>query len=229
MSASSFDSPYYPYSKEAGCGFLTMRGAEEIPMLILRYLLDLPDGAGYTPTDDNGRARVRLAKYLWNDGAHPLAQPLPTPGEKLSMLFDGNEPVLNEDKEQASHPKGYRLFAQAYVGQSQLTAMTTVKCYLGRITASNAFESTIGIVFEILCNVNQETTTRTDAYSRAYNIEQCIVEALNGVNIAGVGVAEFSRTGSMDNGSRVLHDEGIHVGREVRMSLSWAESEESAT
>ena len=41
----AFDSPYYPYEK-VQTGFNTLRGAEEIPAKILRYLLDLPDWKG---------------------------------------------------------------------------------------------------------------------------------------------------------------------------------------
>lgn len=219
-----FRSPYYPYERVQQ-GFLTMHGAEEIPLKILSYLLDLPDRNGYQPTDDNDRPRVRLAKYLWYDGEKPLAQALPTPAEKLSMLFDGNNPVLNTDEEKEKHPKGYRLFAQAYVGQSELTAGSTVKLYLGRTIPKTPFQAQIGLTFEIMVNSNQENTTRTDAYSRAYNIEQSIIESLHGVNITGVGVISYSRQVHSDNGTRVLHDEGTHVGRELRMSISWAESD----
>ena len=67
-----FESPYYPYEK-VQTGFNTLRGAEEIPAKILRYLLDLPDWKGYQPVDDNSRPRVRLAKYLYYDDANPLS------------------------------------------------------------------------------------------------------------------------------------------------------------
>ncbi|MBQ1202054.1 MAG: hypothetical protein IIX59_08775, partial [Alistipes sp.] len=40
---------------------------------------------------------VRLAKLLWYDGEKPLEQPLPTPKQKLSMLWNGDESVLNTD------------------------------------------------------------------------------------------------------------------------------------
>ena len=87
-------SPYYPYEK-VQTGYLTMQGTEEIPYQIIQYLLDLPDATGYAPTNDNTRPRVRLAKYLWYDGPRPLSHPLPTAQEKLSLLFDGDNPVLN--------------------------------------------------------------------------------------------------------------------------------------
>ena len=108
-----FDSPYYPYEKTGG-GFLTFAGAEFIPKKIINYLMDMPDSNGYQPVDDNNRPRVRLMKYLWYDGAKPLEQPLPTPQEKMSMLFNGDEPVVNTDEQKQKHPHGYRLFPQTF-------------------------------------------------------------------------------------------------------------------
>ena len=121
MATPSFDSDTYPYTRVL-TGVNRMDGAELIPLKILRYLLDLPDANGYTPTDDNSRPRVRIAKYLWYEGQNPLGQPLPTPQEKLSMLFDGEEPDLNTDEQKRKHPKGYRIYPQVYWGQSELEA-----------------------------------------------------------------------------------------------------------
>lgn len=221
--AADFNSPYYPYEKTQS-GYLSFRGAEEIPYRILMYLLDLPDKNGYFPVDDNRRARVRLIKYLCCDGANPLGEALPTPKEKLSLVFDGNEPVVASDEEKKKHPLGYRIYPQMYWGQSQTEAKTTLKCYIGRVIPTGPFTATIGLHFEILSNVNIDNTTKTSAYSRAYNIEQCLIEALHGVNIAGVGVCDFSRGSHIENGSRPIADEGVNVGREVRLSVDWAES-----
>lgn len=219
----AFDSPYYPYEK-VQTGFNTLRGAEEIPAKILRYLLDLPDWKGYQPVDDNSRPRVRLAKYLYYDDANPLSYPLPSPQQKLSLLYDGDQPVVNTDEEKVRHPKGYRLYPQMYWGQSQLEAQTTVKCYIGRVLPVSEMRTSIGLSFVILCNTSQENNTRTDAYSRAYDIEQCIIEALHGVNLSGIGVVEFSRPSHFDNGSEAIADQGTNVGRELHMSISWMES-----
>lgn len=223
MGKPDFASPTYPYERIQP-GYNTMRGAENIPLQILTYLLDLPDADGYVPIDDNSYPRVRLAKYLYYDGANPLGQPLPTPAQKRSLLFDGDRPTLNTDEEKQRHPKGYRLYPQVYWGQSGLEAQTTLKCYLGRVVPWSPMQASVGLFFEILCNVNQENNTRTDAYSRSYDIEQCIVEALHGVNLAGIGVVEFSRPAHFDNASRPIHDDGTHVGRELHMSITWMES-----
>lgn len=98
------ENKFHPYEKVQP-GYVTMAGAEEIPYILLTYLLDLPDRTGYEPVDENDRPRVRLAKYLWHDGALPLAQPLPTPEEKRSLLFDGTQPVLNTQEAKERHPK----------------------------------------------------------------------------------------------------------------------------
>lgn len=206
-----------------------MRGTEDIPLKILLYLLDLPDENGYAPVDDNSRPRVRLIKYLFYDGKNPLAQPLPTPKEKLSMLFDPDCPVLNSDAAKKKHPKGYRLFWQRAIGQSQTEAQSKVCCYMGRIYSSgrNPFETEIGIRFDIGVNVNLETNLGTNSYERSYNIEQCLREALNGVNFAGIGTISFARADHADNGSVPIWDESTNIGRSVHCSLSWAESDDA--
>ena len=216
-------SPTYPYSRVMS-GYAQFRGMERIPYQIINYLMDMPDKNGYQPIDDNKRPRTRLAKYLWYDGANPLSNPLPTPAEKLSMLYDGEEPVLNSDEQKERHPKGYRLYPVAYWGQSELLAQTTLKVYLGRIIPIDNLSARIGLIFEIICNTNQDTTTRTDAYSRCVDIEQCILEALHGVNITGIGVVNFARMNHANNGSRPFHGEGTVVARELHMSIDWMES-----
>lgn len=220
-----FGSPYYPFEKVQS-GFSTFRGAEKLPKKIVDFLLDLPDKDGYQPVDDNTRPRVRLMKYLCYDGANPLGEKLPAPGEKLSIVFDGESPVLDTEEQKKKHPLGYRIYPLEYWGQAQQMAQTVLKVYMGRVIPNSAFTASIGVYFEILCNYGHENTTRTDDYSRSYNIEQCLIEALDGVNIGGAGVVSFSRMEHPDNGSRAIYDQGTNVGRRLHMSLSWAESDE---
>lgn len=217
-----FTADTYPYERVL-TGANRMAGAEEIPMKILRYLLDLPDAAGYVPADDNSRPRVRLAKYLWHEGANPLGQALPTPAEKLSLLFDGGAPELNTDEQKRRHPKGYRIFPQIYWEPVELEAQVLLKCYIGREIPVSPYLDKIGLVFEILVNANLEGTTRTDAYSRAYAVEKCLVGALHGVSIAGIGTVNYARSAHTDNGSGPLHDNGTHVGRILYLSIDWME------
>lgn len=221
MGTPDFNSPFYPYEKLSAAN--TMRGSEKIPHKLLLYLLDLPDAAGYVPRDDNDRARVRLAKYLWYDEPNPLSRPLPTPDEKLSMLFDPENPDINSDADKAKHTKGYRLFFQKIIGQSQLDAQTMLKCYVGRVMENRKYFTSIGIRFEIFCNVNLETNTKTNAYQRSYDIEQCLHEALDGVNMAGIGTISFCRADHGDNGSGIIYDEATNFGRTVNFSILWSE------
>lgn len=220
-----FASPYYPFEKVQS-GYNTFAGAEKLPKKLVDYLLDMPDKNGYQPADDNARARVRLMKYLCYDGANPLGKKLPTPKEKLSVVFDGEAPILDTAEQREKHPLGYRLYPLEYWGQAQKMAQTVLKVYMGRVIPNSAFTASIGVYFEILCNYGHENTTRTDDYSRSYNIEQCLIEALDGVNIGGAGVVSFSRMEHPDNGSRAIYDQGTNVGRRLHMSLSWAESDE---
>lgn len=219
-----FNNPYYPYQK-VQTSYNTMRGAGLIPKQLVTYLLDLPDGNGYVPVDNNERARVRLAKYLWYDCENPLDNPLPSPSEKLSMLWDGKEPAANTDEDKAKHPRGYRLFPIMTWQRSELIAKTGIKVYLGRVISNSPIEQNIGVTFDIFCAPEYETTMRTEEYSKAFAMECAVVEALHGVNIAGVGVVEFSRFAHGDNGSRYLYNEaGENVGRRLQMSLTWMES-----
>lgn len=216
----SFNSPTYPYERVLP-GANTYAGIENIPRKIVEYLLDLPDKAGYMPADDNSRPRVRIAKYLWWDEAQPLSRPLPSPGEKLSMLFDPDTPVLNTDEQRSAHPKGYRIFPQEFMGQSQTEAQTALKIYMGRTRPLTANRAELGVFFEIISNVNLEINTRSAAYSRCYAIEQAILEALHGVNMAGVGGFNFTSAAHSDNGSRPMSDDGTNVGRLLHMSITW--------
>ncbi len=213
-------SPYFPYEK-VQTGFPKMAPASEIPGIVCRYLLDLPL-PGYTPQDDNGHPRCRLMKRLWYDGDDPLSMPLPTPTEKLSLLFDGGNPVLNTPEEREAHPKGYRLYPVQRWLQSQLTAETSVKVYIGREIPDDDFRTEIAIVFEIYANANLETEMGVGGLSKAYAMEKDIVDALHGVNLAGIGVVNYSRRNHGDAGSQPFYDEsGTNVGRRLTMSVSF--------
>ena len=224
MNRPNFTSSTYPYFR-VQTGYNTMKGSEKIPKKLLNYLLDLPDKHGYEPINDNNRPRVRLIKYLWNDGPNPLFGPFPSPEEKLSLVYDGAQPVIDTADMRAKHPKGYRIYAQKLWLPSQTKAQTILKCYIARITHADEMHASIGIAFEVWCNTNLANNTRTDDYERAYNIEQCIVEALHGVNIAGIGVVDCGRYTNLENGSQSIYDEtGTNIGRRLHMSVSWAES-----
>lgn len=216
-----FRSKFYPFNKVIASN--TLRGAELIPYKILLYLMDLPDAAGYTPPDDNDYPRCRLKKYLWYDVPNPLAQPMPTAQEVRSMLFDPDHPDINTDEDKAKHPHGYRLFAQRNVAQSGIEAKTMLKIYPGRVLDTDDFRTIIGMQAEIWSDTNLIANTRTTAYDRTFDIEQCLREALAGVDIAGVGTMRFSRQDSSYNGSEILYTDGTMCGRMLYFSTAWSE------
>lgn len=222
MANYDFNNPYYPYDKPNG-GYNTLRGAEEIPYKLITYLMDLPDRNGYEPVDDNERPRVRLAKYLWYDEPNPLSMPLPTPEEKLSMLYDGHNAMISTEEDKKNHPKGYRLQSVNYTEASELEARVLLKCYMGRVIGRTEFKTTLGVTFEIVVNYALDNVTRTSVYSRMYAIFQCLVEALHGVNIAGVGPIYFSKPVHGDVGYTTYHSEGTQTYATIGMAIDWQE------
>lgn len=217
-----FSAPTYPFQRVI-TGANKLNGAELIPYKILTYLMDLPDAFGYTPPDDNSYPRCRLKKYLWYDGANPLANPMPTAEQVRSLLFNADEPDINTDEQKARHPKGYRLFPQRNIGQSGIDAKTLIKVYPGRIIDDTDFRTILNFQMEIWTNVNFVSNTKTTAYDRTFDIEQCVREAMAGVDIGGVGTIHFSRQASSYNGSEPLYTDSTEVGRMLYFSVSWAD------
>lgn len=221
----SFDSPYYPYEK-VDSGFNSLKGAEFIPYKMLMYLLDLPDKNGYEPVDDNERPRVRFIKYLYYDDPNPLALPLPTPEQKLSLLYNGENASLDGDEDKANHPVGYRILPQIYTMPSELTARALLKCFMARAIPRDDFKTVLGVNFGLILNYALDNITRTKAYSRMYAMHQCLVEMFHGVNIAGVGTIHYNKTVHGDCGYTVYHSEGTQVYSDTFMAIVWRETTE---
>lgn len=210
-------SPYYPYYKVQE-GYYDLSQSIDIPKKICDYLLDAPS-AGYTPIDDNTYPRARLWKYLYYDGANPLNEPLPTIQQKMSVLFNPEQPEIPPTD------KGYRLIPQIYVKQSQDIAQTRIQVYMARTVPSNEeFKISLGVSFYIWTHYSYELNTKTDAYSRVFAIEQALIEALHGVNMAGIGTFFFSKLKHPDCGSNAVFDGNTNVGRELTIALEVATS-----
>lgn len=209
------NSQWYPYQKVQTNNFNFEQYAM-FPRLICDYLLDAPKG-DYQPKDDNSYSRCRLWKYLYHDGAKPLNQELPTIQEKLSILFN---------PEKATEPptdKGYRLIPQSYIMEAQEAAQTRIYVYLGRAIAQqddNTF--CVSVIFDILTNYKYELNTKADEYSRSGAIVAALVEALNGVNITGIGTFSMSKRVHPDCGTRPIRDNNQNVGVELIMGLEMA-------
>ena len=96
--------------------------------------------------------------------------------------------------------------------------------YPGRILDTNDFRTIITMQAEIWSSYALETNTRTTAYERTFNIEQCLREAMAGVALNGVGTVSFARMDSSYNGSELLYiNDGVMLGRIVYYSIAWSE------
>ncbi|MEG1757793.1 MAG: hypothetical protein RR235_04965 [Oscillospiraceae bacterium] len=196
-------SPFYPY--ECICDCNGMLGADETGKKLQDYLLDLPL-PGYTPPDNNEYPRCRLMKRLYYDGARPLEKPLPTPEEKLSLVYDPERPA------DPPGDRGYRFFNISYPQQAQLSGQTIIRMYYGRTLAVTSLRAEQAFVFDILSSVAHDTNTRSTALSRTYSIAMDILRALNGVNISGVGGFYFDHRVHNDCECRPINDDGMNVG-----------------
>ena len=206
------NSQWYPYNKVQE-GFFDLSDADEIPRKIMDYLLDMPDGV-YTPKDDNKYPRSRMWKYLYYDGARPTDNPLPTPAQKKSVLFNP------EAAEKPPTEKGYRLIPQIYIKPAQENAQTRIYCYMGRMIAESDFKVQLSVVFDIWTHYIQESNTKlNEAYSRVGAISQAIMQAFHGVNMAGVGTFYYNRSKHPDCGEDLLSDKDSNVGRRLVLGL----------
>lgn len=218
-----FKSPYYPYEKVQS-GFNTLKGAEYIPNKVLRYLLDLPDQYGYEPIDDNDRARVRLIKYIYYDEPNPLAQPLPTPEQKLSLLYDGMNPAINTEEDKKNHPKSYRIYGQQYELQSPTEAKTMLRCFMAREIPRSDFKTVLGLNFSCIVDYALDNILGTGVYSRMFAIHQCLIEALHGVNMTGIGTIYYSKPVHGDSGYSLFHSEGNQIYSDTFFAIDWQET-----
>lgn len=208
-------SPYWPYVKSQE-NYYDLSESVDLPRKIADYLIDGPQG-DYVPIDDNAYPRCRLWKYLYYDGERPLSNPLPTIEQKMSVVFNPDNP------QNPPTPKGYRLIPQIFVRQSQEMAQTRINVYMGRTVPMNEeMRIALAVTFRIWTHYTYEANTRTDEYSRAFAIEQALIECLHGVNMDGVGTFFFSKAVHPDCGSGVMYDGETNVGRELTIALQLA-------
>ena len=201
---------YSPYTKVYD--FFGMSDLDIVPLKLRDYLLCMPSKECPNPILTNENPRVRLVKYLYYDTPNPLEEPMPSVEERQSIVFDPFHPT---DPTQ----KRFRVFTQMAVNQAELEGSTILRIVMGKTIPYTPFSASIGVEFVILSNYALEANTRTTALSRTYSIELCILEALNGVNIDGVGAFMFSRGVHPDCGSRMIYDEKMNVGRALTMAF----------
>ena len=210
----STDSPFYPYLKVYG-GFYDLSETTLIPRKIMDYILDMPNGQ-YAPKDDNRYPRTRIWKYLYYDGPHPDGHPLPTPQQKMEVLYNPDFPT-----EPPNEAKGYRLFPQMFVKPAQTDAQTRLYVSMGRTIATSDLEVQLSVVFEVWTHYTEESNSKVnEAYSRCLTITQALIEALHGINISGVGSFYFNRSKHADCTDQPFTDKETNIGRRLIMGIT---------
>ena len=189
------ESPYYPFYKVVDAN--TMAGAEELPYIITKYLMDLPS-RGYSPPEDNRYPRARLKKLLYWDGPQPLEQPLPTTEQMKSIQFDPERPA-------------------------QVEPQSLLRVYLGnmsRVWEKNEFVFRQTVIYNVMVNYGLEGNMGTTSASRAYAIVQAILEATEGVNFGGIGGMVTQQVTKFD-------DERNNTGYKIYQTVDWHGSGEN--
>lgn len=215
------DNPYFPYQKVAD--YTTIPDAETLLKKIVDYLLDFPM-KGYTPPNDTSTPRSRLSRLLYYDVPHPLDQPLPTPAQKISMVFDPESPDVPPDKD-----KGYRVYPMIYPIQAESMGRTSLKIFMGYAKPVSPMRVEQSVMFEVLSNTALEGNQATTSLSRTYQICVEILRALNGVNMEGVGGFYFDRRQLTDCGLEPIADKSQNVGYRLTMGLTFMGSEDETS
>lgn len=212
------NNPYFPYSKVSD--FVTMPDAENLLKKVVDYLLDLPM-KGYAPPDDTSTPRSRLIRLLYYDTPYPLEQPLPTPEQKISIVFDPESPDVPRDTE-----KGYRIFPMIYPIQAESAGRTSLKIFLSYAHPRSTMQIDQAICFEVLTNTAYENNSRGSSLSRSYQICLEILRSLNGVNMDGVGGFHFDRRQNTECQLEPIADRNQNVGYRLTMGLTYMGSED---
>lgn len=215
------DNPYFPYQKVAD--YTTIPDAETLLKKIVDYLLDFPM-KGYTPPSDTSTPRSRLSRLLYYDVPHPLDQPLPTPAQKISMVFDPESPDVPPDKD-----KGYRVYPMIYPIQAESMGRTSLKIFMGYAKPVSPMRVEQSVMFEVLSNTALEGNQATTSLSRTYQTCVEILRALNGVNMEGVGGFYFDRRQLTDCGLEPIADKSQNVGYRLTMGLTFMGSEDETS
>ena len=207
------NNPYYPYRRVQD--YASMPDADSLLQKIVRYLLDMPE-SGYTPPDNNDFPRCRLNKLLYYDGEDALQQPLPTPQQKMNLVFNPSSPDVPPDKE-----KKYRVYPMIYPIQAQSTGQTTIKIVMGWAKPTSSYRVDQSVLFEVMTNTAYEGNATSNALSRTYAMCLDIIRALNGVNIDGVGTFYFDRRQHTECTLEPIADKAENVGYRLVLGVSF--------
>lgn len=195
--------------------------AENLTNEIITYLLDMPK-AGYTPADEGARADI--ARMLWydtNDALDRSAHALPTAQEKKTLIYNPKIPTPTEKQA----PKGYRIFLQPRIGETQTEQKTELRIFMGETYPVSDFRAMQAIEFQILCGMSLDTMQ--GGISRSYLMLLSIIRALNGVDIgAGSNTIHFNRDYYHFSGSEYFNDGRFNCGYYLRMATEFSVSGE---
>lgn len=169
---------------------------------ILDFLLDLPymrdDNTVTSPLEEG--ARADLIKYIFYDDMNPLANPLPSIAEKKQIKYNPlkpNDPPLTD--------KGYRIFGQSKIIEVQKQANVELRIYPALVVPISAYSGIFFVAFECWCNMQYKQLINFE--DRTYNMALCIMNALVGRNIDGVGTFFFDNTSGGGRGYCRLVDD----------------------
>lgn len=202
---------YSPYKKVED--FWAGSEIENVPIKLRDYLMVFPTANCPKPIITNENPRARLVKYLYYDDSNPLDNDMPTVEQRKSIIFNPFEPT-NPPTE-----KGYRMFTQMLINPSDYDGSTTLRIMMGRTIPRGSQNIMFSVRFLIMTNYDLEANTRSSAISRTFAMEMCIVEALNGVNMDGVGTFMWDRNHHIDDESEMIYDMRLGVGRSLTMSF----------
>lgn len=202
---------YYPYTRVQGYG--TLPNLEDIPIRVRDYLMDMPS-PGYTPPDDNQSFRCRLMKHLYHDGPNPLSQKLPSPAEKMQIVYDPENPDTPPTE------KRYRIFTQQLVHEAQTHGTTVMRIYMGRVVPINSYTARASVTLEFLTNAAYESNTKSTDLSRTYAMACDAQRALSGVNMTAGTTFSFDRREHPDACIVPINDETTNVGYRLTMGLT---------
>lgn len=202
---------YYPYTRVQGYG--TLPNLEDIPIRVRDYLMDMPS-PGYTPPDDNASFRCRLMKRLYHDGPNPLSQKLPSPAEKMRIVYDPENPDTPPTE------KRYRIFTQQLVHEAQTHGATVMRIYMGRVVPIDSYTARASVTLEFLTNSAYESNTRSTDLSRTYAMACDAQRALSGVNMTSGTTFSFDRREHPDACIVPINDETTNVGYRLTMGLT---------
>lgn len=185
---------------------------------IVQFLLDLPylksNGELSQPYETGCRAD--LIKYIYYDDGNPLVHPLPSVEQKQKLIFNPSAPQSPPLKS-----KGYRIFAQSKIVDIQNDSKTELRVYPLMVTPTNPHIGDLLIAFE--CWSNMDYKQICGFQDRTYNMAVCILSALNGRNITGVGSMFFDRQNNSNCVlSSVLSDNRYNLGHRLIMGVNIA-------